>query len=119
MLFYVSSAMTGGKAEHKIEIAKYLITICNCAEYSGLGPGTLVGSAAFDLFPIHAVCVVVPKAGEVKKIADIGVWLVELFWSFWAYIWLYLILEVMYELLLFKIVFSFSWLLSSSSSSSW
>ncbi|XP_042053104.1 magnesium/proton exchanger-like isoform X2 [Salvia splendens] len=42
----------------------------------GLGPGTLVGSAAFDLFPIHAVCVVVPKAGELKTIADIGVWLV-------------------------------------------
>ncbi|XP_057963900.1 magnesium/proton exchanger isoform X2 [Malania oleifera] len=60
----------------------------------GLGPGTLVGSAAFDLFPIHAVCVVVPKAGECKKISDIGVWLVELFWSFWAYIWLYIILEV-------------------------
>ncbi|XP_020201900.1 magnesium/proton exchanger [Cajanus cajan] len=60
----------------------------------GLGPGTLVGSAAFDLFPIHAVCVVVPKAGELKKIADLGVWLVELFWSFWAYIWLYIILEI-------------------------
>ncbi|KAL6499475.1 hypothetical protein OROGR_027385 [Orobanche gracilis] len=60
----------------------------------GLGPGTLVGSAAFDLFPIHAVCVVVPKAGELKKISDIGVWLVELFWSFWAYVWLYIILEV-------------------------
>ncbi|XP_022155296.1 magnesium/proton exchanger isoform X2 [Momordica charantia] len=60
----------------------------------GLGPGTLVGSAAFDLFPIHAVCVVVPKAGELKKISDLGVWLVELLWSFWAYIWLYIILEV-------------------------
>ncbi|XP_021280525.1 magnesium/proton exchanger isoform X1 [Herrania umbratica] len=60
----------------------------------GLGPGTLVGSAAFDLFPIHAVCVVVPRAGELKKISDIGVWLVELFWSFWAYAWLYIILEV-------------------------
>ncbi|KAK3020847.1 hypothetical protein RJ639_045529 [Escallonia herrerae] len=60
----------------------------------GLGPGTLVGSAAFDLFPIHAVCVVVPKAGELKKISDVGVWLVELFWSFWAYVWLYIILEV-------------------------
>ncbi|KAK9733696.1 hypothetical protein RND81_04G085200 [Saponaria officinalis] len=60
----------------------------------GLGPGTLVGSAAFDLFPIHAVCVIVPKAGQVKKISDIGVWLVELFWSFWAYVWLYIILEV-------------------------
>ncbi|XP_073066159.1 magnesium/proton exchanger-like isoform X1 [Primulina eburnea] len=60
----------------------------------GLGPGTLVGSAAFDLFPIHAVCVVVPKAGELKKISDIGVWLVGLIWSFWAYVWLYLILKV-------------------------
>lgn len=60
----------------------------------GLGPGTLVGSAAFDLFPIHAVCVVVPKAGELKKISDLGVWIVELFWSFWAYIWLYIILEI-------------------------
>ncbi|KAG5567751.1 hypothetical protein RHGRI_003062 [Rhododendron griersonianum] len=64
----------------------------------GLGPGTLVGSAAFDLFPIHAVCVVVPKAGELKKISDLGVWLVELFWSFWAYIWLYIILEVIFRI---------------------
>ncbi|EES10216.1 magnesium/proton exchanger 1 [Sorghum bicolor] len=60
----------------------------------GLGPGTLVGSAAFDLFPIHAVCVVMPRAGSKKKISDLGVWLVELVWSFWAYIWLYVILEV-------------------------
>ncbi|CAO2146391.1 unnamed protein product [Urochloa humidicola] len=60
----------------------------------GLGPGTLVGSAAFDLFPIHAVCVVMPRAGSKKKISDLGVWLVELCWSFWAYIWLYIILEV-------------------------
>ena len=60
----------------------------------GLGPGMLVGSTAFDLFPIHAICVVVPKARELKKIYDKRVWLVELFWLFWAYIWLYIILEV-------------------------
>ena len=34
----------------------------------GLGLETLVGSAAFDLFPIHVVCVVVLKALELKKI---------------------------------------------------
>ncbi|KAF8672934.1 hypothetical protein HU200_049128 [Digitaria exilis] len=60
----------------------------------GLGPGTLVGSAAFDMFPIHAVCMVMPRAGSKKKISDLGVWLVELIWSFWAYVWLYFILEV-------------------------
>lgn len=52
----------------------------------GLGPGTLVGSAAFGLFLIHAVCVVMLRAGSKKKMLDLGVWLVELFWSFWAYI---------------------------------
>ncbi|MFQ6633538.1 hypothetical protein Gotur_011918 [Gossypium turneri] len=60
----------------------------------GLGSGTLLGLATFDLFPIHAICVVVPKARELKKISNIGVWLVELFWSFSAYAWLYIILEV-------------------------
>ncbi|CAN8285830.1 unnamed protein product [Cochlearia groenlandica] len=72
----------------------YLSVLMMCSAYIGLGPGTLVGSAAFDLFPIHAVCVLMPKAGELKKISDLGVWLVELVWSFWAYIWLYIILEV-------------------------
>lgn len=60
----------------------------------GLGPGTLVGSAACDLFLIHAMCVIIPKKGSVKKIFDLGVWVVELAWSFWAYIWLYIILLV-------------------------
>ncbi|GLJ34086.1 hypothetical protein SUGI_0685220 [Cryptomeria japonica] len=60
----------------------------------GLGPATLVGSAAFNLYPIHAVLVIVPKKGTVKKISDLGVWLVELVWSFWAYIWLYIIVQV-------------------------
>ncbi|KAK7368294.1 hypothetical protein VNO80_10319 [Phaseolus coccineus] len=55
----------------------------------GLEPGTLVGSVVFDLFLIHVVCVVVPKAGELKNIADLGVWLVELFWSFWVVYWLH------------------------------
>ena len=61
---------------------------------TGLGPGTIVGSAAFNLYPILAVCVLVPKAGVVKRIEKVGVWIVELVWSFWAYIWLAIILQV-------------------------
>lgn len=64
------------------------------ALFAGLGPGTLVGSAAFNLYPILAVCVLVPKAGSVKRIQNVGVWIVELFWSIWAYIWLAIILQV-------------------------
>jgi magnesium/proton exchanger len=74
------------RAEHEL--------IWWCSGFAGLGPGTLVGSAAFDMFPIHAVCVIMPKPGSKKKISDLGVWLVELVWSFWAYFWLYFILEV-------------------------
>jgi hypothetical protein len=39
-----------------------------------------------------------PRAGSKKKISDLGVWLVELVWSFWAYIWLYVILEVSHNI---------------------
>lgn len=86
---------TSKKSSH---LQKSSHTLFSCV---GLGPGTLVGSAAFDLFPIHAVCVLMPKAGELKKISDLGVWLVELVWSFWAYIWLYIILEVVFAMNIF------------------
>eukprot|EP00249_Psilotum_nudum_P011564 c23245_g1_i1 orf=568-2034(-) len=59
----------------------------------GLGPGTLVGSAACDLFLIHAVCIIIPQ-GAVKKVMNLSVWIVELIWSLWAYIWLYIIVQV-------------------------
>ncbi|CAM6104976.1 unnamed protein product [Calypogeia fissa] len=60
----------------------------------GVGPGTLVGSAAFNLFPTLAVCVLVPKRGAVRRIEKMGVFIVELLWSIWAYIWLYIMLKV-------------------------
>eukprot|EP00850_Spirogloea_muscicola_P006318 SM000030S11327 [mRNA] locus=s30:107720:110476:- [translate_table: standard] len=59
----------------------------------GLGPGTIVGGAAFNLFPILAVCVLVPKKGTVKRITNYGVFVVELLWSLWAYLWLLIILK--------------------------
>ena len=59
-----------------------------------LGPSTIVGSAAFNLFMITAVCVVVLPAGEVRRIRHIKVFAFTATCSMFAYIWLYLILSV-------------------------
>lgn len=59
-----------------------------------LGPGTIVGSAAYNLFVIIAICVFVIPNGEVRKIKHLRVFFVTATWSVFAYVWLYLILAV-------------------------
>ncbi|XP_037947157.1 sodium/calcium exchanger 3-like [Teleopsis dalmanni] len=61
-------------------------------EAGDLGPGTIVGSAAYNLFVIIALCIVVIPKGEVRKIKHLRVFFVTATWSIFAYIWLYLIL---------------------------
>ncbi|XP_012553100.2 sodium/calcium exchanger 2 [Bombyx mori] len=63
-------------------------------EAGDLGPGTIVGSAAYNLFVIIAICVVVIPDGEVRKIKHLRVFLVTATWSIFAYVWLYMILAV-------------------------
>ncbi|XP_052756510.1 sodium/calcium exchanger 1 isoform X2 [Galleria mellonella] len=63
-------------------------------EAGELGPGTIVGSAAYNLFVIIAICVIVIPDGEVRKIKHLRVFLVTATWSVFAYVWLYLILAV-------------------------
>lgn len=59
-----------------------------------LGPGTIVGSAAFNMFVIIGLCVFVIPEGECRRIKHLRVYVVTSFWSIFAYIWLYLILAV-------------------------
>merc|ERR1712142_1447489 len=58
-----------------------------------LGPGTIVGSAAFNLFMIIGFCQYVIPDDEVRKIKHLRVFFVTATWSVFAYIWLYLILS--------------------------
>jgi solute carrier family 8 (sodium/calcium exchanger) len=53
-----------------------------------LGPSTIVGSAAFNLFCITAVCVSSIPEGEVRYIKDTKVFFVTATCSIFAYIWL-------------------------------
>lgn len=59
---------------------------------SALGPSTIVGSAAFNLLVIIAVCVSAIPPGETRAIADLGVYSVTAGTSVFAYMWLLVIL---------------------------
>uniref|UniRef100_H3D8J9 Calx-beta domain-containing protein n=1 Tax=Tetraodon nigroviridis TaxID=99883 RepID=H3D8J9_TETNG len=77
------------------EILLSVIEVCGHNFESGaLGPSTIVGSAAFNMFVIIAICVYVVPEGETRKIKHLRVFFVTAAWSIFAYIWLYLILSV-------------------------
>lgn len=63
-------------------------------EAGELGPSTIVGSAAFNLFMITAVCVSVLPPGETRKIASLNVFAFTATNSICCYIWMYVILSV-------------------------
>merc|ERR1719150_1278778 len=58
-----------------------------------LGPGTIVGSAAFNLFMIIGLCIYVIPDDEVRKIKQLRVFFVTATWSVFAYLWLYIIVS--------------------------
>uniref|UniRef100_A0A8C4IYE1 Solute carrier family 8 member A3 n=1 Tax=Dromaius novaehollandiae TaxID=8790 RepID=A0A8C4IYE1_DRONO len=77
------------------EILLSLIEVCGHGFIAGdLGPSTIVGSAAFNMFIIIAICVYVIPDGETRKIKHLRVFFVTAAWSIFAYIWLYMILAV-------------------------
>ncbi|KAM9148747.1 sodium/calcium exchanger 3 isoform 4-T4 [Pangshura tecta] len=77
------------------EILLSLIEVCGHGFIAGdLGPSTIVGSAAFNMFIIIAICVYVIPDGETRKIKHLRVFFVTSAWSIFAYIWLYMILAV-------------------------
>ncbi|XP_028967562.1 sodium/calcium exchanger 3 [Galendromus occidentalis] len=57
-----------------------------------LGPGTIVGSAAFNLLVITAVCIISVPAGEIRTIRMIKVFCITATFSVFAYVWLLVIL---------------------------
>ncbi|KAI1704223.1 sodium/calcium exchanger protein [Ditylenchus destructor] len=68
--------------------------IGNKFEAGDLGPGTIIGSAAFNFFCIIGLCIIVVPGDEKRRIERNDVFWVTVIWSTFAYIWLYLILCV-------------------------
>lgn len=59
-----------------------------------LGPSTIVGSAAFNLFVIIAVCINAIPVGETRQIKETGVFFITAVFSVLAYVWLLVIVQV-------------------------
>ncbi|XP_076445923.1 sodium/calcium exchanger Calx-like isoform X1 [Babylonia areolata] len=57
-----------------------------------LGPGTIVGSAAFNLLVISAICIISIPEGQTRKIASVKVFGVTAFSGIFAYVWLAIVL---------------------------
>ncbi|XP_068606630.1 sodium/calcium exchanger 1a [Brachionichthys hirsutus] len=77
------------------EILLSVVEVCGHNFTAGqLGPNTIVGSAAFNMFVIIGLCVAVIPEGETRKVKHLRVFFVTATWSIFAYIWLYVILAV-------------------------
>jgi len=77
------------------EILLSVIELLGNDFYSGdLGPSTIVGSAAFNLLVIIAICVSAIPGGEERTIKDLQVFAVTASFSVFAYVWLLIIVQV-------------------------
>ncbi|XP_063051305.1 sodium/calcium exchanger 1a [Engraulis encrasicolus] len=103
------------------EILLSVVEVCGHGFDAGeLGPNTIVGSAAFNMFVIIGLCVSVIPDDDHRKVKHLRVFFVTAFWSVFAYTWLYLILAVitpgevevwegLLTLLFFPICVLFAW----------
>lgn len=75
------------------EILLSVIELLGNKIFSGdLGPSTIVGSAAFNLLCITAICVSAIADKELRMIKEMPVYVVTSFFSLFAYLWLLIIL---------------------------
>lgn len=59
-----------------------------------LGPGTIVGSASYNLLFITAICIMCIPGNATRRVANMRVYAVTAFTSVFAYVWLVIVLLV-------------------------
>lgn len=83
--------MALGSSAPEILLSVFEVVIFGNFNNGELGPSTIVGSAAFNLFIISAVCISCLPAGEVRVIKQKAVFLTTAAFSVLSYIWLLII----------------------------
>ena len=87
--------MAFGSSAPEIMLA-VVITLTNLGKDTsnddGLGTFTIIGSAAFNLLIITAICIVSVPTPDVKRIQEVGVFMLTSAWSIFAYLWMLIVL---------------------------
>ena len=83
-------ALGSSAPEILLSVLETLGTLQKDTTPGGLGPGTIVGSAAFNLLAILSICVTAIPKGEVRKIKNVETHTVSAIYSVFAYVWLFL-----------------------------
>mmetsp|Transcript_39357 Transcript_39357/g.47705 ORF Transcript_39357/g.47705 Transcript_39357/m.47705 type:complete len:739 (+) Transcript_39357:244-2460(+) len=83
--------MALGSSAPEILLAVVGVVTALGEEADPMGPGTIVGSASFNLLFITAVCVLAPPTP--RRVHGLGVFYCTAFFSVWAYVWLLLIID--------------------------
>jgi solute carrier family 8 (sodium/calcium exchanger) len=89
-------ALGSSAPEILLSVIETIGTLEKTADPGGLGPGTIVGSAAFNLLVIIAICVMAINGKkedglpDFRKIDEMGVFTVTAIYSVFAYVWLFL-----------------------------
>jgi solute carrier family 8 (sodium/calcium exchanger) len=105
-------ALGSSAPEILLSVLETMGTLEKSTSPGGLGPGTIVGSAAFNLLAILSICVVAIPKGEDRKIKNLETHTVSAIYSVFAYVWLFLcvkdnaitIVEAVITFLLFPIL---------------
>ena len=88
------SLMALGSSAPEILLAVIeVITTLDDEPVEGLGPSCIVGSAAFNLLVISAICVTAIGGGDIRRIDQFGVFNITAFFSVAAYVWMYFVLS--------------------------
>lgn len=67
-------------------------TVGNNFKAGALGPGTIVGSAAFNLLVISGICVMSIPSPDTRRVKEFKVFLVTAFTCVFAYVWMAIVL---------------------------
>ncbi|GBG33102.1 Sodium/calcium exchanger 1 [Hondaea fermentalgiana] len=86
-------ALGSSAPEILLSVVETIGTLDNEVAEDSLGPSTIVGSAAFNLLCITAVCISALPDGEKRVIENYGVFMITGFFSIFAYIWMFIVLR--------------------------